>query len=386
MSGYHVATCSCSWSFQGIFACLVVVTVYSTYFGYSSYRTSVNVRLMQPDYANISSTLFMERKITTATVNESRNECHIVHEKLNSCNKLPNFFLYEDQRHHFQNAIINFWHLQKASGSTISHCLIDIYKKLGLPLTAHGEWSCKGKQKMLQNAYYYNTPNGRPVVRGHGTLGLCDFIKEKITDRKCSVFTVFRDPYDRLVSHYFFSRQIEKLKAPSHQSALKLNQTIKEWIRGSGSAVWQAFSNEWKFERINDGKEKCKGLQHFAVMSIEERWPSIDKHLTDISKNLDKHLSFIGLTEDLQTTYRMLEEVYGLPFVEVCSDMHVWQGSYEHTNATQQSALKMAAKREIMEDPEIQRLIQFEVLMYEKAEEIFKAQKRVFLKMIGSRR
>ncbi|KAJ8049190.1 hypothetical protein HOLleu_01815 [Holothuria leucospilota] len=253
-----------------------------------------------------------------------------------------------------------------------------------MPRTAQGGSSCKRKQEILQNANYYNSSKERPVVRGHGSLGLCDFIKEKITDRKCSVFTVFRDPYDRLVSHYFFNRQVEKRKASGDQSDLTLNKSIKEWIKGSGSVVWRAFSNEWKFEKMNHGKEKCKELQHFVTR--EERWPSIDDHLVDIANNLDKHLSFIGLTEDLQTTYQMLEEVYGLPFVEVCSDMHVLQGSYELTNATEQRALKMSAKREIMEDPEIQRLIQFEVLMYEKAKEIFEAQKKVFLKLKESRR
>ncbi|KAJ8049194.1 hypothetical protein HOLleu_01820 [Holothuria leucospilota] len=380
MSGYHVNTCSWSWSFQGIFACLVAivtVTVYSTYFGYSSNGTSVNVRLMKPDYANTSSTLFTEKKITKAPATTSRNECHIVHEKLNSCNKLPNFFLHEDQRHHFQNAIINFWHLQKASGSTIGHCLSNIYNKLGLPLTAKSGSSCKRKEEILQNANYFNSSKERPIVRGHGTLGLCDFIKEKITDRKCSVFTVFRDPYDRLVSQYFFNKEYVPW-------VLKENGTIKDWIFGSSSAVWKSFSNEWKFESLDNGQEKCKDLQRFVTR--EDRWPSINEYYAGIANNLDKHLSFIGLTEDLQTTYQMLEEVYGLPFVEVCSDLHVLQGSYELTNVTEQRARKMAAKRELMEDQETQRLIQFELLIYEKAKEIFEAQKKVFLKMKGSRR
>ncbi|KAJ8049192.1 hypothetical protein HOLleu_01818 [Holothuria leucospilota] len=289
----------------------------------------------------------------------------------------------EHQRHHFQNAIINFWHLEKASGSTVGHCLGDLYQRLGLSVTVRGGTSCKRKQDLLGYANYLNSSKERPVIRGHATVGLCDFIKEKITDRKCSVFTVFRDPYDRLVSYYFFTRQVARKRSSGDQLALILNETIKQWIKNSGSSVWKAFSNEWKFERKDNGKEKCIDLQHFET--TEERWPTIDEHLTEIANNLDKHLSFIGLTEDLQTTFQMLEEVYGLPFVEVCSDMHVLQGSYELTNATEQRALKMSAKREIMEDPEIQRLIQFEVLVYEKAKEIFEAQKKVFLKMKRSR-
>ncbi|KAJ8049191.1 hypothetical protein HOLleu_01816 [Holothuria leucospilota] len=389
MSGHYVASGSGSWSFQGIFACLVAiltVVVYSTYFGYSSNRTSVNVRLMKPNFAKTSSHRSVERKTTKVPATPPQNECNIVHEKLNSCNKLPNFFLYEDQRHHFQNAIINFWHLQKASGSTVASCLVDLYKRLGLPLTAHGGSSCRKKEEMLGYANYFNSSNGQPVVRGHDTLGLCDFFKEKITDRKCSVFTVFRDPYDRLVSHYFFNRQVARQTSSGDQLALILNKTIKEWIRKSGSPVWRAFSNKWKFERKDNGKEICTELQRPGAMTIEERWPPIDEHLTDTVNNLDKHLSFIGLTEDLQTTFQMLEEVYGLPFVEVCSDMHVLQGTYEDTNATEQRALKMSAKREIMEDPEIQHLMQFEVLVYEKAKEIFEAQKKVILKMKRARR
>ncbi|XP_071852505.1 uncharacterized protein [Apostichopus japonicus] len=307
-----------------------------------------------------------------------REECHVVHSKLNTCNKLPNYFLHESRQRDFNQSIINFWHIQKAGGSTVAHCMMNMIKQAKLPPTFHGNSNCKAKLEMVERSSYFSNLSIRhPIIRGHGTLGLCDFIHEKITKRNCSNFAVFRDPLDRAVSHYFFNRQIASRKGKTYSGYAKaLNNNITEWMKLVGSVTLHGFANEWLFEERGNSQEICKQQRS----SIASGWRLVDGFLQSIIDNMDRHFSVIGIMEDLETTYEILEEVYGLPFTKTCPGLHVMKGIYDNTTHMNQKTLKEDAKRQLMEDEEIMNLLQFDILLYQRAKEIFYQQKKILEK------
>ncbi|KAJ8050852.1 hypothetical protein HOLleu_04210 [Holothuria leucospilota] len=301
------------------------------------------------------------------------NECHIIPLKVNSCNNLPNYFLEEESRKEYKNAIINFWHIQKTGGSTLRQCLFGMYEKLRIPKPFGGMVMCGNILKLLKKGKFLKGKTYSPVVLGHYSLGMCDLIREEILDRKCSAFTIFRDPYDRVVSHYFYNRA----RAPVNRklkSALKL--PITDWLKKFGTVTWRSFFKNWKIERNEHGM-KCSSIPN-NQSTRGFSWPEDDFFINDIVNNLEKHLSFVGLLEDLPTTYKMLQEIYNLPFYDMCLDMYKNDGLYDGVTASAKKELKRESKRLLMEDKEIQKLMKFDMLLYEKGKEIFAAQKKEF--------
>lgn len=253
-------------------------------------------------------------------------------------------------------------------------------KRLKLPKTFHGGQSCQKKYSMLAERSYFNDTSHNPIIRGHGTLGLCDFIQEKITKRKCSTIAIFRDPFDRAVSHYFFNRQVAAKKgnaSSGRNKAVDLN--ITEWLKQTGSVTLSGFATEWKFEVGADGREICKELDSSVV--AKNVWRPMDGELQAIIDNLDRHISVVALMEDLATSFEMLEWVYGLPFTNTCDSLHTMKGTYENTAGKKKDSLKVEAKRQLMEDEEIVKLLQFDILLYQKVREIFNQQKNILEQM-----
>ncbi|KAJ8021904.1 hypothetical protein HOLleu_39237 [Holothuria leucospilota] len=308
------------------------------------------------------------------TARKRSNECSIVHPKLNSCNTLPNYYLYPERRDEFQSAVITFWHIQKAGGSSVERCLNGMQPKLDLPPVQRGGISCGQLEDTYSKLSYFQNESFKPVIQGHNTLGICDFFRDIDLGRKCSTFSVFREPYERAVSNYYYVRQIA-IKGNANkgfQRALKMS--ITEWVKIDGSPMWAAFYRIWRMDMTTNGRINCEMISRNIP---EQKWPSNDTIVDEIIENLDKYLSFVGLLEDMLTTYQMLEEIYNLPFVNECYGRHFNKGHYENLNATAKHEVEKKAKRMLMEDKEIRKLMTFDVRLYKKAKEIFIAQMKL---------
>ncbi|KAJ8021896.1 hypothetical protein HOLleu_39227 [Holothuria leucospilota] len=312
------------------------------------------------------------RKLVTTSKNT--NECSILHPKLNSCNTLPNYYLYPKRRDDFHSAIINFWHIQKAGGSSVEKCLNEMQRKLKLPPAERGGTSCHKLEDIYEKFTYFQNISYKPVIQGHKTLGLCDFFHDINPGRICSTFSLFREPYERAVSHYYFAREVARKGNHNKGFQRALNMPVTEWTIKHGSPVWEAFHRIWRTNMTKSDTLKCEMISENMP---EQKWPSNDTSVNKIIDNLDKHLSFVGLLEDMFTTYQMMEEIYNLPFVNLCYGKHVNKGSYENLNATANRELRKRAKRSLMENEDVRKLFVFDVLVYEKAKEIFNAQKKV---------
>lgn len=257
-----------------------------------------------------------------------------------------------------------------------------MYRKFDFPETVRVGRGCEFKLDMLSNADYFKNESYRPVVRGHDAIGVCDFLKERITDRKCSTFALFREPIEREISFYYYVRKEGRTDNPHPKEwETALNQTIGEWIKSVRSVMWEAISNDWELhEDPQDQEMKCKMITNITSDYIYQ-YPKIDDYLRDVVDNLDKHLSVVGLLEDLPSSYAMFEEAYKLPFVDKCIDVYEQRGNYGVEGKSAEMELKARKRREIMEDEEIMKLLEFDILVYEKAKELFYKQKEIYRQM-----
>ncbi|XP_071849007.1 uncharacterized protein [Apostichopus japonicus] len=308
------------------------------------------------------------------------NDCHQIHDQLNSCHNLPNYFLYPEQRQYYSDAIINFWHVQKSGGTSIESCMGKMYKKNGdSEFDIHYTGGCRTQLDMLSKKGVFVSSSTRPILRGHNTLGLCDFIHDKITTRKCSTFAIFREPYDRVVSRYFFSRDIARKHNHSNRISKKATLlSITDWVKYLGSVTKQALTNRYEITERASGERSCRLLGNRKLLTemLDE------KSVVDgVLEHLDRYLSVVGLQDELQTTLKMLQKAYNLTFTESCGDVHVLRGSYEGLNISAQNQLKAEAKRALLEDKDVGRLMRFDVRLYNRVKEIFYAQKRELEKM-----
>ncbi|KAJ8021903.1 hypothetical protein HOLleu_39236 [Holothuria leucospilota] len=247
--------------------------------------------------------------------------------------------------------------------------------KLDLPPAQRGSAACEQLRETYPKLIYFQNVSYKPVIQGHNTLGLCDFFHDTIPERKCSTFAIFREPYERIVSHYYFARRVATEDNSKVEGYLKaLEMPITEWAKLDGSPTWVAFSRIWNMSITENEKIECEMI---SGKVFGQKWLSNETIIDEIIGNLDKYLSFVGLLEDMSTTYQMLEEIYNLPFVDECYGRHFNKGTYENLNGTAKLELEKKAKRALMEDKEIRKLMTFDVRLYEKAKEIFNAQKNI---------
>lgn len=325
---------------------------------------------------------------------------------------LPNYFIV-GQAHglkpmDYSNSVTVFLHHNKAAGSTVKTCLVQMQKRRSIngsePIVATSNERIKIHLQATTGVLLQNYRQTQYFMGGYA-FGMCDYFSHT---RNCSYFTFMRDPFDRVISSYFYCHEV-----PSDQLCGPVavgNFTPEEW------AVYQG---SYFFYQLLINPLFCKGLSHLQATQLSS---SVDNiilhkmqtymaHLTTVNQcwfrqrqyfqqvlsfddlhslfnytlgNLENWFAFVGLTEDFNFSLEMLAHVYEIPFDQFCK-MRTNRGNYGQivngqSNTSPSNLTKSEIREILIRDPEVVKALNFDILLYNKGRDIFEKEKNIFLR------
>ncbi|XP_070580291.1 uncharacterized protein [Ptychodera flava] len=381
----------------------LVITCINIFFIPLAYKLYSRTSYVSPfEYQNPGISQYKDRQITEQapsnivvndlTFNEQRDDFISTHFLWSNMMKtLPNFFIAPDhdgktlpEKLYQENPTIVFVHIPKSAGTTTLECLKHVaeQRKLGKPQSI---WfrnylsifkSLKSGKHRRKRAYL-----------GVFALGVCDFVNQP-----CSYFTVFRDPIERTISSYMYCKK--KLTDKICHAADARNMTVRQWALHQGSVV---------FYQLLHNPELCKKQYNVEAADLMKKKDYIKRTKVDIpcwykqilllQKRIDKDrrqrilnfilanmknlFAFIGLTDKYNETLQMLEKVYDLPFYSVCAgdikNKAVYKISGDNTTDSKTMTVDNL-KKNLMEDPEVRRVLYEDMEIYKEAVRIFNKQ------------
>ncbi|XP_070558881.1 uncharacterized protein [Ptychodera flava] len=295
----------------------------------------------------------------------------------------------------YRNHSIVFLHNHKAGGTTMKLCLKRIIQAKSLP-PFYGLWNdnvvqaIETARTLEKRAKLYVTPYA---------FGLCD----AVDDPYCAYFTVLRDPYDRVVSSYEYCKKSRMDPHCAASDARKL--TLKEWALHQGSYFFRQlqFNPEEICSDQTRRKKVVKLVDRDNYIGRKKNRPPCwyrhkllldnvlnknEKHilLQYMLENLEKWFAVIGITEQYDTSLRLLQTVFKLPFYRLCSGLVEQATTYSREKQTKWSKLEAIkkARQKIEDDQEVFEALYFDIMIYRKAVEIFNSQKRFYFQDVMS--
>ncbi|PIK56856.1 hypothetical protein BSL78_06259 [Apostichopus japonicus] len=293
-------------------------------------------------------------------------DCHVLH-RSNSCNNLPNYFMYSSKRPQFKSTVINFMHVPKSGGTTMKECMNMVASNLvrDEPFLLHTEGRIQVTQDILNGDF--RILNSTSLFMGDYSFGFCDLIHGIIGDKKCSTFVILREPYDRMVSNYYYCIELNQT-IPGIPDCR--THTITEWALRTKSILWNEIFTD--IDCTKNMNWECK--MNYRTLEESYLLSQNTTYVEALVAGLDKHFSVVGLTEDMETSLKMLQQAYGLPFFDTCQTLDYNAGTYKKT--MNKKLLKSIAKNQLMAHPAVRELLYPEILMYNRAKEIFEIQKK----------
>lgn len=288
-------------------------------------------------------------------------------ELVQDSNALPNYFFDSvSDKSIYKNTTLTFVHYPKAGGTTVKDCINRLSEKYGKadPYTVFARNAGETKEAMLNGGLTYVD-----IFMGTYGFSLCQYLQPK----RCAYFTVLREPYDRMISHYFFCKYGGVSNAPC-------NQTIEEFAILVRSVFFHQLTYLHKCRKEDpDGgqsswssKWRCD-RDHLEIGQIlEYNFAEMDKVLDHAERHLEDMFAVVGLLEDLETTFRLLQEAFGLPFYDECKQLHSNSKPKESDDRAQE---RIRLKKRLLEDKTVQLVMNADVRLYQKAKKIFEVQK-----------
>ncbi|XP_077870076.1 uncharacterized protein LOC144363028 [Saccoglossus kowalevskii] len=306
----------------------------------------------------------------------------------------PNHFMYRHRGEtspvpSYKDHSIVFLHNHKSGGTTMKTCLQKIIEVRSLA-PYYGLWNdnvvraIETARTLEEKSRLYVTPYA---------FGLCDTIDEP----RCSYFTVLRDPYERVISSYEYCK---KARVDPHCAASDARQlSLKEWVLHQGSYFFRQllFNPEEICSDLTRRQQVVKLIDKDEYLGRKRRYPPcwyrhkllLDDVITKQEKqvilqymldNLENWFTAIGITEEYDTTLRLLQTVFKLPFYWQCSGLVEQRTKYSMQKQSTLSKFDAMAKskQSIENDPEVFSALYYDIMIYRKAMEIFDIQKKVY--------
>ncbi|PIK49297.1 hypothetical protein BSL78_13812 [Apostichopus japonicus] len=276
-------------------------------------------------------------------------------------NSLPNYFLtpgIEDSV--FKNTTLSFVHYPKGGGTTIKDCVSKINQKYGKaePFTVFAKNAGETKEKMLNGGF-----DDVDFFMGTYGFSLCEHLKP----RRCAHFTVLRDPYDRMVSHYFFCKYGGGSNAPC-------NQPIEEFALLVRSIFFHQLTCLHKCQKgtAPEGGWMCDREQLEVEQIVNYNFTEIEMVLNYAEQQMEEMFAVVGILEELDTTLLLLQEALGIPFHDECQNSH---SNARPKESEERKEERIQAKKLLMENKDVQRALEADVRLYQRAKKIFEKQK-----------
>ncbi|KAJ8038626.1 hypothetical protein HOLleu_16098 [Holothuria leucospilota] len=287
---------------------------------------------------------------------------------------IPNVYLHNITLSNYRNPLPTFLHNPKSGGTTLKKCLMTISekenKKLIPFMTTDNRLDIE--VGLLSGVYNWKSVD---LAAGSVSMGICQNIDTP--RRRCAYYTIVREPYDRIISHYFFCKGGGVTSLPCH------NKTIEEYVMDVGSLFFRQLLFQVRCVRRRPEKTvEYRCFRNLSAENIED----IDELTNYLVGKLESFFAVIGLTEEYDTSLVLFQDVFKFQFYDDCRGLKFNTAPIASSNSAvkQRHELEKAeVKKRLLANEEIRRVLRPDVLLYEKAKEIFQQQKQLYMSKRG---
>ncbi|XP_071838644.1 uncharacterized protein [Apostichopus japonicus] len=290
-------------------------------------------------------------------------------------NHLPNAYLYPTNDTTYKDSVVGYVHSPKSGGTTIKECMISMLaEQKTVPVLMYFKSAAGIRQNLLNQVSTLEK-----YYMGDSTLGICDYA----TPQPCTYFTVLREPYDRVISHYYFCKD-------GGESYPPCNTTLEEFVLNSCSLFFRQTTVRFNclYDQSNEAcstNSTCSLPWHCNATEVHVDNLEITENqrqaiLDYVIGHLDKMFGVIGILEEFETSMKLFQDTFGLPFNDQCSETHHNAGLYtyrERENRTRNKEIEKSKQR-LKGNRDVRRCLREDEKIYEKATEIFKLQKEKY--------
>lgn len=310
---------------------------------------------VQPDHTFRNQTIW-------ADVSHSPKPIHLQ-------NILPNAYLHPDPTRPYNESVLVFLHNPKSGGTTVKTCMVKMSQAEGddrRPTLVAGPRAIDVPNELINGAVSVNK-----YYMGTSAFGMCRFVG----GRACSYFTMVREPYDRVVSHYYFCRS-------GGPTPMSCDGTLEDFARHTCNLIFFQMIHRYlcrhEIPGVDASPWRCRDVGG-GLHTVEQRGRQLDY----ILENMDKIFAVVGITEEFETSLRLLENTFGRPFHSMCHADHANTGTYEQDEAKanekgERLRVHAEAKERLVKNEELRKCFHEDIIIYNKMKEIFEKQKKSF--------
>ncbi|XP_054765234.2 uncharacterized protein LOC129272017 [Lytechinus pictus] len=308
---------------------------------------------------------------------------------------LPNYYIHGTRLglgEDYSKCNIAFVHLHKAGGTTTKSVLRNVRNKAEMPVVKLN-WTSNTE---VFAHYIKKGQTSKPTVfTGGYSFGICDFLK----GRPCTYMAVLRNPYDRIISAYYFCH----LKHPTLCGPVSPKDvSITTWAIHQGSHFFNQLlmlpdtcknnsrSDEYvkRYQNhtrdiipyIKDREDACWFQQkalHKETLTKDQRRAL----LHHILENLENWFGVIGLLEEYQLSLELFGETFKRNFTAAYS---VPKNTGKVKETINNTSIKQM-KQDLLNSAEVREALYEDILIYEKAVDIMKRQKEEYFRIKNRR-